>query len=134
MEKINANPYFFFRGNAREAMEFYKNIFGGELTMRTYADVGMGQDNNKNHIMHAALEGSDITLMASDTPQASPKAAKISLSLSSSDEGRIRFIFEKLCKDVEPETPIRKEFWGDLYGQVTDKFGIEWMVTIPIKK
>ena len=133
---VTVSPYIFFKGNAREAMGFYKDIFGGELTTQTYSDVnvspteGLAQDS----LMHAALEGGHAKLMASDTSQASPVAAKISISLNGTDEPTLRQIFDQLSKDVEVQYPLKKEFWGDTFGQVTDKYGVEWMVNITPKE
>lgn len=132
MSDVTLDPYLFFKGNCREAMEFYKNIFGGDLTIQTYADVkapapeGLKDDS----IMHAMLDGGHIKLMASDTAMASDKAAKISLSLGGSDETTLTNMFNGLCQDVTPFQALKKEFWGDIFGSVTDKYNLEWMVNI----
>jgi len=131
MTNVLLDPYIFFRGNCREAMEFYKSIFGGELIIQTYADVKMGNDDQKDWVMHAVLRGGLVRIMASDTEQASPKAAKISLSLGDGDEATLRPIFEKLSEGGEVFSELKKEFWGDTFGSLTDKYGIEWMVNIP---
>lgn len=128
---IDFNPYIFFTGNCREAMEFYKGIFGGDLEIQTYDDVpGPTMEGMEGKIMHAKLSGGEIVLMGSDTAKASSKAAKISLSLGGSNEEKLTKIFEGLCDGVEVEHPLKKEFWGDTFGQVVDKFGVEWMVNI----
>lgn len=131
MSKITLDAYLYFRGNCREAMEFYKSIFGGELTLLTYEDtpVETGTDM-KGQIMHALLTGGDIRLMASDTAKASPKTAKVSLALGGEDEAKLRDAFEKLGVGGEVQYPLKKEFWGDTHGGLTDKFGIDWLVTI----
>jgi PhnB protein len=135
MSTITINPYLFFAGNCREAMEFYKEIFGGELTVQTYAEVGMNDGPMPaDKLMHADLSGGDIKLMGSDTAAASVKAAKVSLSLGGDDEAKLRDIFEKLSEDVTVQYPLKKEFWGDIFGSLTDKFGIEWMVNIAAPK
>ena len=135
MEKIILNPYLFFRGDCREAMEFYKDIFGGELTIQTYDEVpGDTPPDMKGKIMHATLEGGDAKLMASDTTEASAKAAKVSLSLGGSDEEKLTRIFDKLSKDVTVEHPLKKEFWGDTFGSLVDKYGVDWMVNITTPK
>lgn len=131
MSTVSLNPYIFFRGDCRDAMEFYKSIFGGDLTIQTYADVKMGNENQQDRVMHALLEGGLIRLMASDTEQASAKAAKISLSLESSDDSVIRPVFDKLAEGGDILSELSKEFWGDTFGQLTDKYGIEWMFNIP---
>jgi len=135
MANIRLESYLFFKGNCREAMEFYKSIFGGELSFQTYGDVGAANaDNDKDNIMHAKLEGGLITLMASDTSMASPKMAKVSLSLNGTDEKKLHEIFGQLSEGVEVKHPLKKEFWGDTYGDLTDKYGIDWMVNIEAKK
>lgn len=131
MSDVRLEPYLFFKGNCREAMEFYKQIFGGELTTQTYADVGAASEATPaDFIMHAKLEGGAVDLMASDTAQASAKAAKVSLSLGGTEEKALRGIFDALSEGVEVQSPLKKEFWGDTFGSLTDQYGIEWMVNI----
>ncbi len=136
MSKINIDPYLFFRGNADEAMNFYKNIFGGELegmkygTLNTPAPEGLTDE----HWMHLSLNGGEINLMASDTVEASEKSAKVSLALGGDDEEKLTTIFNSLCEGVKVTYPLKKEVWGDVFGTVTDKYGIEWMVNIEAKK
>lgn len=140
MGKVVLEPYIFFKGQAKEAMEFYKNVFGGELTMQTYADTPaetqeqMGvTDENRNHVMHAKLDG-DIVIMSSDTPNASPEAKKIELSIGGDDEEKIKGYFEKLSEGGKVSQPLEKQFWGDTFGQLKDKYNIEWMFNITAKK
>lgn len=135
MQPILVNPYVFFKGNAREAMEFYKSIFGGELTLNSYDDVpGPTPEGMAGMLMHADLRGGDITLMGSDTEGASDKAAKVTISLSGDDEEKLTTIFNKLSVGVEVQHPLKKEYWGDTFGQITDKYGVDWMVNISAKK
>jgi len=132
---VSVNPYLFFKGNTREVMEFYKNIFGGELTVTTYGDLNIASDVMKpDHLMHAQLDGGHVKLMASDTPNASPVAAKITISLTGADEPALRKIFEQLSEEVTPTSPLIKEAWGDIFGQLTDKYGVDWMVNITGQK
>lgn len=135
MSNITLDSYLFFRGDCKEAMEFYKSIFGGELTLMSYDDApdGVGEDM-KDKIMHAFLSGGDIRLMASDTSMASEKAAKVSLCLGGSDEQRLRDIFERLSEGGEVKYPLKKEFWGDIHGNLIDKYNIDWMVNISMQK
>jgi PhnB protein len=134
MSTIKLDVYLYFNGQTKEAMEFYKSIFGGELTTQTYADVpGMTEDPaKKSWLMHARLEGGDIKLMASDTDKASPLAAKVDLSLGSmeADEERMREIFKKLGEGGKVHSKLKKEFWGDTFGSLTDKYGVNWMMNI----
>lgn len=137
MSEVAVTPYIYFNGQAREAMEFYKSAFGGELQVMTYADMpempGMGAVS-KDWLMHASLDGGAARLYASDIPEASATTAKIELALGGEDETRLREIFGKLSEGGEIKRPIQKESWGDLFGTLRDKFGIEWMVNITMPK
>ncbi len=137
MNPITLSPYLFFQGNCAEAMEFYKGIFGGELTVQKISSVpadsrpaGMSEDL----VMHASLNGGAASIMGSDSPLASAKAAKVELSLSCEDEPQMRAIFEQLGDGGKVRIPLVKQFWGDIFGAVTDKFNVDWMVNIPVKK
>jgi PhnB protein len=133
MADINLEPYLFFNGNCREAMEFYKGVFGGEVTYNDADPDQMGDMPNKDwfkgKIMHASLSG-PVNIMASDSPTASDKAAKVELSLGGTDEKMMRETFDKLAEGGKVKMPLKKEFWGDTYGQILDKYGIEWMMNI----
>ncbi len=129
------NPYIFFKGSCREAMEFYKSVLGGELELQTYDDVpGDTPEGMSGKIMHASLRGGVATLLGSDTEKASDRAAKISLCLGGSDEELLTKIFEGLSEGADIFQPLKKEFWGDTFGSLTDRFGVEWMVNIAEKK
>lgn len=136
MSTISADPYLFFRGNTDEAMNFYKNIFGGELEGMKYGtlNVPAPEGFTDQHWMHLSLSGGDINLMASDTVEASEKSAKISIALGGDDEEKLTSIFNGLSEDVPVDNPLKKEAWGDVFGSVTDKYGIEWMVNISAKQ
>jgi PhnB protein len=133
MSDINLNPYLFFKGNAREAMEFYKGAFGGELTVQKMGDVppeGQMPGADPDSVMHAKLTGGLVTLMGSDSPQASDKTAKVELSLTGSDEAQLQTIFDTLAEGGTVRMPLAKQFWGDTFGMLTDKYGVDWMVNI----
>jgi PhnB protein len=135
MDKVILHPYLFFAGNCREAMEFYKNIFGGELTIQAFDDIpGDTPEDMKGKIMHARLSGGDVELMASDSQAASPEARKIELSLSGMDEAKLSKIFDGLSAGGKVKSSLKKEFWGDIFGSLTDKYNIDWMVNIISKK
>jgi|SRR5579864_9167369 len=133
MSSVSLEVYLFFKGNAREAMEFYKNIFGGKLDISTVGDSpevpGM-EAIDKKWVMHSTLEGGDIKLMASDTTKASATAAKVELSLGGTDEAKMRKIFDALAEGGEVKMPLEKQFWGDTFGMLRDKFGIDWNMNI----
>jgi PhnB protein len=128
------NPYLRFKDNTREAMEFYKSVFGGELTLNTFGESGASQTPSEdNLIMHAMLEADNgIIFMASDTPTGMEyvSGSSISMSLSGDNEAELTAYFEKLSTGGTVAEPLVKAPWGDTFGMFTDKFGIDWMVNI----
>ena len=126
------NPYLSFSDNAREAMEFYKSIFGGNLTLNTFGEYGtQGADADK--IMHAQLEtGDGYTLMGADTPEGMTHSSgdNITISLSGDDAESLRGYWEKLSEGGNVGMPLEKQMWGDEFGMCTDRFGIPWMIDI----
>ena len=130
------NPYISFPGTARQAMEFYRGVFGGELNMNTFGEFGGagGPDGpDPDGIMHAQLETpSGYTIMASDTPPGMDVTAgtNISVSLSGDDGEALRGYFQKLSDGGSVTMPLEKQMWGDEFGMCTDPFGITWMVNI----
>jgi PhnB protein len=126
------NPYLGFDGNAREAMEFYKSVFGGELTMNTHGDFGNPDPSLKDKVMHAQLETDDgYTLMGADMMPGTtaPSGDSFSVSLSG-DDAKLRDYFAKLSDGGTVTTPLEKQVWGDEFGQLTDRFGVAWMVNV----
>jgi PhnB protein len=132
------NPYISFKDNAREAMEFYKSVFGGKLDMTTFKDGGAPPDpSQENNIMHAMLEADNgIVFMAADTPNGMTyqEGSSISMSLSGDNEEELRGYWDKLSEGSTPGMPLEKAPWGDTFGMLTDKFGIHWMVNITGQK
>lgn len=133
---VKINSYINFNGNAKEAIEFYQSIFGGEVFMDTfdsYADQMPVEDADKGKIMHAFLKGNNgIELMASDTPSSMQfqSGAQISLTLNGDDEEKLREYWNKLSEGGQVTVPLDKAPWGDTFGMLIDKFGINWMIDI----
>ena len=127
------NPYISFRNNARQAMEFYKDVFGGTLTLNTFGEYGDPNAPGADGIMHGQLNAdSGFTLMGADTPpglETNP-GDNITISLSGDDEQELRGYWDKLSQGGTVTLPLEKQMWGDLFGQCTDQFGIPWMVNI----
>ena len=126
------NPYISFDGNARQAMEFYKNVFGGALTLNTFGEFG-AQDAEADKIMHSTLEtDGGYTLMGSDTPpgMAHTPGTNMSVSLSGDDANELHGYWEKLSAGGTVSVPLEKQMWGDEFGMCVDQFGIGWMVNI----
>ncbi len=127
------NPYISFADNARQAMEFYRGVFGGELALNTFGEMGGAAPGDENKVMHAQLETpSGFTLMASDTPPGMPRSegSSISVSLSGDDADDLRGWFTKLSEGGSVTMPLEKQIWGDEFGMCVDPFGVQWMVNI----
>ncbi len=132
------NPYISFKDNARAAMEFYKTVFGGKLTVNTFKEFHASDDASEDDkVMHSVLEADNgITFMASDTPNRMEHKPgnNMSMSLSGENEEELRGYWDKLSEGATPMMPLEKAPWGDTFGMLTDKFGIAWMVNIAGKK
>ena len=128
------NPYLSFRDNAREAMDFYHSVFGGELTRSTFGEYHASEDPaEQDKIMHSMLvTDGGLALMAADTPNAmdNTPGTNFSVSLSGEDDAELRGYWEKLSKGGTVTVPLEKAPWGDSFGMCVDKFGINWMVNI----
>ncbi|MDJ1371324.1 VOC family protein [Gulosibacter molinativorax] len=135
---VNAVPYLTFDGKAREAMEFYHGIFGGELNVATYGEFGTPEDDPAHGwVMHAAITGGAITLAASDyDPRMTEDNAAyvvgnhLSISLWGDDIDEGTTYFNALSEGGTVGMPFETQIWGDTYGQLTDKFNIEWSVNV----
>jgi len=126
------NPYISFSGEARQAMEFYKGVFGGTLTVNTFGDFG-AKEAGADKIMHSMLETqSGFTLMAADTPPGMEykPGNNISVSVSGDDADELRGYWDKLSNGGTVSVPLEKQMWGDVFGMCTDRFGITWLVNI----
>ena len=132
------NPYLSFKDNTREAMEFYKTVFGGKLSMGTFKEYNASQNPSEdNKIMHSMLEADNgITFMASDTPDRMEYkvGTNYSMSLSGDNAAELKGYFEKLSSGGTVTMPLEKALWGDTFGMLTDKFGVPWVMNITDQK
>jgi len=137
---MELEPYLFIQGGkCEEALNFYKGLFGGEITgimrwsdgppeMEMPADMG-------NRIMHSNFKSDSIKFMASDArPTTQYGDGPISLSLSMTDQAEAKRLYDGLAKGGKPEMPLENTFWGALFGMVTDKYGIDWMINCDLPK
>ncbi len=127
------NPYFNFPGNAREAMEFYRSVFGGDLTQNTFGEFGTEDPALADKIMHAMLETPNgYTLMAADTAPGMEHVPgnNVSVSLSGDDDADLRGYWTRLSDGGTVMVPLARQMWGDEFGMCLDRFGIGWMVNI----
>jgi PhnB protein len=131
---VRLNPYISFQGQAREAMDFYKSVFGGQLDVSTYGESGMTDDASQgDKVMHAMLDtGGGLVLMASDVPPGMPYEAgqRITISLSGDDEATLRRYWDSLVDGGSVTMPLERAPWGDSFGMCADRFGVNWMVNI----
>jgi PhnB protein len=127
------NPYLSFNGNARQALEFYVSVFGGNLSLNTFAEFGAKDSPDAERIMHGMLEtdagytimGADITSEMDYQPMAG-----FSVSLSGDDTDGLRGYWEKLSASGTVTMQMEKQVWGDEFGMCVDQFGVSWLVNI----
>lgn len=127
------NPYITFTNNAKEAMEFYKEVFGGTLDVHTFGEYGAKDSPEANNIMHGMLETDrGFTLMGADAPPGMKlhPGDNIAISLSGDDVDDLRGYWQKLSDGGTVTVPLEKQMWGDEFGMCIDRFGIGWMVNI----
>lgn len=126
-------PYLMFAGNCREAMNFYKDAIGGELKLNTIGESPMKDTmppEKHNNIMHAALSKNgqwvmfSSDLMGNETPQ---HGNTMTLCLNCSSEEEIQTVFKNLSVGGKVTSELKKEFWGDTFGMLVDKYGFNWM-------
>ena len=127
------NSYLTFSGNCREAMTFYKDCLGGELTLQTIGEspmAGQMPPKMKDCILHSTLEKGPLVMMGTDcVPEPGLiKGNSVTLSLNCSSEEEIRNYFERLSAGGRVTHPIEDTFWGALFGGFTDKYGNHWLL------
>ncbi len=130
-------PYLAFDGKTKEAMTFYQGALGGELTLQIFEESGAPvKPEEKDRIIHADLKNGDLSFMASDGNPEHPvhMGNNITMSLTGDDEAKLTEYFNKLSEGGEVDMKLEKQFWGDHYGQLTDKFGVHWSVNITMPK
>jgi PhnB protein len=128
------NAYLNFRDNARQAMEFYREVFGGSLSISTFGENHASSDPSEDGlVMHSQLDGDNgIVFMASDTPAAMEyrPGSNFSMSLSGDDEALLSRWYERLADGGTVTMPLEKAPWGDTFGMCVDRFGVSWLVNI----
>jgi len=128
-------PYLSFRDDARQALEFYRQVVGGELTLSTFGEFGMADTPDADKIMHGQLETPlGFTLMASDTPPGMDfdSGSRITVAITGDDVDELRSYFNQLAEGGTVTMPLEKQMWGDEYGSCLDQFGIPWMANISV--
>lgn len=127
------NPYLSFRNDARAAMQFYRDVFGGDLVVDTFASYEnmVADPEDKDLVMHAQLTTPDgLVLMASDTPsrmEYTPPSG-ISISVGGDDEAQLERFWTALAEGGTVTMPFEVPPWGGRFGMLRDRFGIHWML------
>lgn len=129
MESIT--PYLFFPGTCEEAMNFYAKTFNGEITfVQRFGDASMPVDDGyKDKIMHATIMINDHKIQFSDGAphKGVTKGDNVHLIMNFTDEEEMRTLFTKLSKGGSVHMDLQDTFWGAIFGQLEDKYGIRWM-------
>ncbi|WP_212005992.1 VOC family protein [Chitinophaga sp. HK235] len=136
------NPYLTFNDNCEEAFNFYKSVFGGEFAVVMRFDSTPDQytptEDEKNKIQHISLPiGNGSMLMGSDTPAKYGKVVEgtnFSISVSADDEADADRLYQGLSAGGKATMPMAKMFWGSYFGMLTDKFGIQWMISFDFNR
>lgn len=126
-------PYLFFNGNCEEALNQYAAIFNGKIVgLNRYGGSPVAEQAPPGYtdkVMHASFEADGVSFMASDgMPGPERGEGPISLCLALKDVTEATRVFNALAEGGKISMPLAKQFWGDTFGTLTDKFGIEWMV------
>jgi PhnB protein len=128
------NPYLNFRDSTRDAMTYYQEVFGGELTINTFGDFGMTDfPDEVDKVMHSQLETpAGFVLMAADVPASMElsEGSAFSVSLSGDDVEELRGYWDALSASGTIGQPLVEAPWGDSFGECTDRFGVMWLVNI----
>ncbi|WP_432543963.1 VOC family protein [Kineococcus sp. SYSU DK002] len=125
------SPYVCLAGTAREALAFYRSVLGGEVSISTFAEFGGGEGVDPDAVMHGQLDTpAGFTLMVSDAMpgMAAGSDGNVALCLTSDDATQLRAWFDGLAEGGKVTTPMERQVWGDEYGALTDRFGVDWMV------
>lgn len=130
---MQINSYLTFNGNCREAMTFYRDCLDGELDLQSIGESPMADKlppQMKQRILHATLTKGDMVIMASDmvSEKGLIKGNSVSLMLNCSSEDEIKTLYAQLSRGGEATHPLEDTFWNALFGDLTDKFGNQWLL------
>jgi PhnB protein len=136
---MNIQPYLFFSGRCEEAIEFYRTAIGAEVDMVMRFNEspepmppGVLQEGFEAKVMHASFRVGDATILCSDGCDDKTTFSGFSLALHVPTEADADRAFAALAEGGEVQMPLAKTFWSPRYGMVKDKFGISWMVMVPM--
>ena len=135
---MQVNPYLFFDGRCDEAMEFYRQALGAEVTtLMRFKDSpepprpGMVPPGAENKVMHASFRIGDTTVMASDGRcMGQPSFEGFALTLTLPDEAEADRLFAALGEGGQVQMPLTTTFFSSRFGMVADRFGVSWMILV----
>jgi PhnB protein len=126
------NPYLNFDNNCRQAMNFYKDCLGGELTLQTVGEMpamaAQMPPQMKDNILHSTLTSGDIVIMASDLNREKQiEGNTVHLCVNCNSENELNSFFSKLSAGGKVTEPLADMPWGGMYGSLTDQYGKHWV-------
>jgi PhnB protein len=129
--KTQITPYLNFNGKCREAMTFYQACLGGELMLQKVSESPMAAQMPSEagqQILHSLLTSGDVVLMGSDMMGANTISGNtVMLCFNCNSDDEVSNYFNQLAHGGQIKTPLHQTFWGATYGELTDKFGMDWM-------
>ncbi len=134
---LGITPYLGYKGNCREAIDFYQSALGAELLfLQTVGESPMPEMGPAENVMHASLKIGDSTIMMSDDmrPDAPAAGGNISLALGLDDPAKAAQLFNNLAQGGIVIMPLAKAYWAEAFGMLKDKFGITWMLNCEAPK
>ena len=128
-------PYLFFNGNCREAMDFYAGVLGGALYLMTYGEAPSDPHQGGGRILHARLSDGEFSLRAADYPPNQPVGVggNCALSLECANEADQDRIFAALSEGGRVTLPVQNTFWGARFAMLFDRFGTQWMLSYSLE-
>lgn len=128
---MHITPYLYFKGSCEAALSFYEACGLGHIKeMKRYEGTPMAERDGgawRNKVLHSVFEGPGLRLCASDGPDSEPMKG-CAIFIEEADATKGAAIFEGLSAGGKITVPFKKQFWGDHYGNFTDKFGVQWAV------
>lgn len=127
------HPYLTFNGNCKEAMQFYNGIFGGTLQLQTIGESPLSEKlpvSMKNCILHASLSSELVLIMGSDMVGNNGwiKGTNVSIAVNCTSREDIKKLYSRLSRGGHQDHPLEKTFWGAVFGDLTDRFGVHWLL------
>jgi PhnB protein len=131
---MRMTPYLYFKGACENALAFYTDCgLGKVIDLRRYAGTPMeGRDGGawRDKVLHSLFEGDGVRFFASDGPDSEPMKGS-ALMIEAKHAGDAASLFARLSDGGRVTVPFGKQFWGDLYGNFTDRFGVQWAIIVP---